>query len=185
MCRQLSCGFWESIGAARSTISAGERLTDRSGGRVPWLTPPARCTTACNGYASRRASRRRRWPSDLRGRRACCVDTLIEQRFAVFALNPKQLDRFRDRLRPEARRTIAAMRTRWRMACGPIAARFGRCSPMMRRSFTCGNCAAGRRTAGAGRPARQPVARTAVSGERRVADAESGGRRAVAVDRSG
>ena len=60
------------------------------------------------------------------------VDTLIEQRFAVFALNPKQLDRFRDRFTaggakddpPRCARGGGCLAHR-------SAARFGRCGPMI------------------------------------------------------
>ncbi len=65
--------------------------------------------------------------------RGVLVDTLIERGFCVFALNPKQLDRFRDRFTvagakdDDERRACSSG-----MPCARIVARFGRCGPMIR-----------------------------------------------------
>jgi len=68
------------------------------------------------------------------------AEALVERRFRVHAINPKQLDRFRDRftvagaksLPSRKRGTIGVARTCWPTACGRIATRFGRCRSTIR-----------------------------------------------------
>ena len=68
------------------------------------------------------------------------VEALLERGFRVDAINPKQLDRFRDRftvagaksLPSRKRGTIGVTRTCWPTACGRIATRFGRCRSTIR-----------------------------------------------------
>ena len=52
--------------------------------------------------------------------RGALVETLVERGLHVYALNPMQLDRFRDRHTVAARRTTAATLTSWAMLCGLI-----------------------------------------------------------------
>jgi hypothetical protein len=62
------------------------------------------------------------------------VEALLERGFRVYAINPKQLDRFRDRFTlagakslPRRRPgTTAATRGCWATACAPIGTPFGR-----------------------------------------------------------
>ena len=62
--------------------------------------------------------------------RGALVDTLIEQGFAVFAVNPKQLDRFRDRFTAAgAKDDRPRCAGRRRCACAPIAAPFDAVRP--------------------------------------------------------
>ena len=68
------------------------------------------------------------------------VEALLERGFRVDSINPKQLDRFRDRftvagaksLPSRKRVTIGVTRTCWPTACGRIATRFGRCRSTIR-----------------------------------------------------
>ena len=68
------------------------------------------------------------------------VEALLERGFRVHALNPKQLDRFRDRftvagaksLPSRKRGTTGVTRTCWPTACARIAMRFGRFPPTIR-----------------------------------------------------
>ena len=68
------------------------------------------------------------------------VEALLERGFRVHAINPKQLDRFRDRftvagaksLPSRKRGTIGVTRTSWLTACAPIVPRFGRCPSTIR-----------------------------------------------------
>ena len=61
------------------------------------------------------------------------VETLLERGFQVSAVNPKQLDRFRDRFTvaggkslPSRRRgTTDATRTSWPIRCAPTGIAFG------------------------------------------------------------
>ena len=48
------------------------------------------------------------------------VETLIERGFTLHAINPKQMDRFRDRFTLAEPKTIAATPKRWRRPCAPI-----------------------------------------------------------------
>jgi hypothetical protein len=47
------------------------------------------------------------------------VDSLIDRGFAVYTINPKQLDRLRDRFSVPGRRTIVGTVIPWRMAYAP------------------------------------------------------------------
>jgi hypothetical protein len=68
------------------------------------------------------------------------VEALLERGFRVHAINPKQLDRCRDRftvagaksLPSRKRGTIGVTRTSWLTACAPIVPRFGRCPSTIR-----------------------------------------------------
>ena len=65
--------------------------------------------------------------------RGALVDTVIEHGFPVFAVNPKQLDRFRDRFTAcggQGRAT--ATRRCWPMPCAPTAAPFDGSVPTTR-----------------------------------------------------
>ena len=63
------------------------------------------------------------------------VEALLQRGFCVYGINPKQLDRFRDRFTvagakslPSRRRgMIGATRTCWATACAPIGTPFGVC----------------------------------------------------------
>src|SRR5215472_17910554 len=68
------------------------------------------------------------------------VEALLERGFRVHAINPKQLDRFRDRftvagaksLPSRKRGTTGVTRTCWPTACAPIATPFGACPSTIR-----------------------------------------------------
>jgi len=68
------------------------------------------------------------------------VEALLERGFWVHAINPKQLDRFRDRftvagaksLPSRKRGTTGVTRTCWPTACAPIATPFGACPSTIR-----------------------------------------------------
>ena len=47
------------------------------------------------------------------------VESLLEHGYAVHSINPKQLDRFRDRLSPGGRKTSGGMRRCWPRRCVP------------------------------------------------------------------
>ncbi len=53
------------------------------------------------------------------------VESLIEHGFAVHSINPKQLDRFRDRFSPAGAKTTAGMRGCWPRRCGRTLTVFG------------------------------------------------------------
>ena len=63
------------------------------------------------------------------------VEALLERGFCVYGINPKQLDRFRDRftvagaksLPSRKRGTTGATLTCWPTACAPIGTPFGAC----------------------------------------------------------
>ena len=70
------------------------------------------------------------------------VDTLLEQGFPVFAINPKQLDRFRDRFTAGgAKDDRRDAHVGGRCAAHRSRARFDAFSPTIRRSFNCAKCA--------------------------------------------
>ena len=70
--------------------------------------------------------------------RGALVDLLVERGFAVYAINPKQLDRFRDRFTLGRRQGRSARRAEWRpMRCAPTARRFAGCVWTIRWSFSC------------------------------------------------
>ena len=71
--------------------------------------------------------------------RGAVVDTLLDRGLHVFALNPKQLDRFRDRHTVAAPRMTAATPSSSPTRCAPTAPPFGRCSPRTRASSSSGN----------------------------------------------
>ena len=79
------------------------------------------------------------WPS--KRPRGVLVDTLIDQAFPVFAINPKQLDRFRDRFTAggakDDRRDGHALADGLRTDRARVPTR---CIPTIRRSFSCGSC---------------------------------------------
>ena len=98
------------------------------------------------------------------------VDTLLEQGFPVFAVNPKQLDRFRDRFtaagakddRRDAHVVADSLRTDRRA--------FRAVRPTIRPILQLREqCRIVEELQSRGRPPRQSPARSAVSGERRVA----------------
>jgi hypothetical protein len=55
------------------------------------------------------------------------VETLVENSFAVFSINPKQLDRFRDRYSPAGPRTTGATLGGWPIRCAQICTVFIAC----------------------------------------------------------
>lgn len=65
------------------------------------------------------------------------VEALLERGFQVHAINPKQLDRFRDRFTVAGTRTIAAMLMCSATACGPTGTASGSCRPRMQPSSSC------------------------------------------------
>lgn len=56
--------------------------------------------------------------------RGALVETLVERGGHVYALNPKQLDRFRDRYTVAGPRTIGWTRSSWPLRSAPIGRRF-------------------------------------------------------------
>jgi hypothetical protein len=63
------------------------------------------------------------------------VETLVENSFAVFSINPKQLDRFRDRYSPAGPRTTGATLGGWPIRCAQICTVFIACGstpPLLR-----------------------------------------------------
>jgi hypothetical protein len=67
------------------------------------------------------------------------VEMLLERGFAVFAINPKQLDRFRDRFTVAGAKDDRRARMCWATACAPIGAPFGGWRSMIPRSSSCAN----------------------------------------------
>lgn len=65
------------------------------------------------------------------------VETLMERGFSVNAINPKQLDRFRDRFSVSKPRTTVATRVRSRQRCVPIRNVFATSRRSTRRSWSC------------------------------------------------
>jgi hypothetical protein len=73
------------------------------------------------------------------------VDTLVDRGFVVHAINPKQLDRLRDRFSVAGakhapglnRGTIAAMLMSWRTVSAPIGVCFAACMLPIRGSSNC------------------------------------------------
>src|SRR5207249_3823390 len=61
------------------------------------------------------------------------VDFLLDHGVLVFPVNPKALDRARDRFRMSGRRAIPSMPTSWRRSCGRIMAIWRPCGPAPRR----------------------------------------------------
>jgi len=61
--------------------------------------------------------------------RGAVVDTLLERGFHVFALNPKQLDRFRDRYTVAGAKMIVGMRSYWPPPSRPTSRPSGRSRP--------------------------------------------------------
>ena len=185
MSDDVRSGFWGLIGGARRTQlclldAHGAGLRDARRSR----TRRSPCTRRCSGCASRRARRRRRSPSGIETPRGVLVDTLIEQGFAVFALNPEAA---RSVSRPVHRRaapkTTAAMRTWSPMRLRTDRRAFRRVRARRPADHSAARTVpAGRRPAGGRRAARQSVARSALSRRCGVAHAQSGRRRAVAVD---
>lgn len=62
------------------------------------------------------------------------VETLLERGFAVHAINPKQLDRFRDRFTVAGRRMIGATRTCSQTPCARTATASADCKSSRNRS---------------------------------------------------
>ena len=83
------------------------------------------------------------------------VEALLERGFCVYGINPKQLDRFRDRftvagaksLPSRKRGMTGATLTCWPTACAPIGTPFGVCR------MTSSDCEAARVVADGRRPA--------------------------------
>lgn len=65
------------------------------------------------------------------------VEGLMERGSPVHSINPKQLDRFRDRFSPAGAKTIAAMPRYWRARCEPIRAVSAVWSRSIRSSSSC------------------------------------------------
>jgi hypothetical protein len=55
------------------------------------------------------------------------VEALLERGFCVYGINPKQLDRFRDRFTVAGPRMTGATLTCWPTACAPIGTPFDVC----------------------------------------------------------
>jgi hypothetical protein len=65
--------------------------------------------------------------------RGAVVETLVERQFKVFAINPKQMDRFRDRHTGPAQKMTVRMRSFWPVRCELIYTFFIRFNWMKRR----------------------------------------------------
>jgi hypothetical protein len=65
--------------------------------------------------------------------RGAVVETLVERQFKVFAINPKQIDRFRDRHTGPAQKMTVRMRSFWPVRCELIYTFFIRFNWMKRR----------------------------------------------------
>ena len=58
------------------------------------------------------------------------VEALLQRGFCVYGINPKQLDRFRDRFTVAGAKDPGATLTCWPTACAPIGTPFGACRTM-------------------------------------------------------
>ena len=65
------------------------------------------------------------------------VDALLDRGLAVYAINPKQLDRLRDRFSVLVPRTIGETPTSRPMGCAPIGICFAVCKSLIRASSSC------------------------------------------------
>jgi hypothetical protein len=65
------------------------------------------------------------------------VDSLIDRGFAVHSINPKQLDRLRDRFSVAGAKDDRRGATFWRMAYAPIGACFTGCTLLIPGSSSC------------------------------------------------
>jgi hypothetical protein len=74
------------------------------------------------------------------------VEAFLEGRYAVYSINPKQLDRFRDRYTWPGRRTTAGTHTLPRTRFGRTSIAFGVSGPTIRTSFVFASFRGRRRT---------------------------------------
>jgi hypothetical protein len=81
--------------------------------------------------------------------RGAIVETLVERGFEVYAINPKQLDRFRDRYSMSGAKDDRETHSSWLTRCTLISSAFAACAWTIRVSSSCGNSRAQTRTCSA------------------------------------
>jgi hypothetical protein len=106
----------------RTVLHSAERV----GEFLDWLMK------LCNGQPKRAAIA-------IEVPRGPVVESALERGFPVFSINPKQLDRFRDRYFPSGCKDDAATPSWPRIRCAPTSTVFPKCAPRIRSSCAYGN----------------------------------------------